>query len=172
MVTLISSGNIHVTASDGLRRRFTTQGPSWGYFKVKFYQVCQLLSTIRNKMAPRAGTRLQDRGRDTPTNGLLGLQVEGSVPNMSEDGTHKIPFRHFCSVETYTTPKTRNAGCTWAISWLSILGIAIWWRFQKVLTQTHNSIGMLIFSGYIYEYTYVYSYMYVYTYMFINVYKT
>ena len=35
------------------------QGPSWGYFKVNFYEVCQLLTTIRNKMAPRTAKRLQ-----------------------------------------------------------------------------------------------------------------
>ena len=29
------------------------------------------LTTIRNKMAPRPGKRLQDRGRNTPTKGLL-----------------------------------------------------------------------------------------------------
>ena len=49
----------------------STRGPSWGYFKVIFYQVYQLFTTIHNKMAPSTGKRLQYRGRDTPTKGLL-----------------------------------------------------------------------------------------------------
>ena len=48
-----------------------TQGPSWGYFKVNFHQGCQLLTKNQNKMAPRTGKRLQDRGRDIPRKGLL-----------------------------------------------------------------------------------------------------
>ena len=49
-----------------------TQGPSWGYFKIDFYQVCQLLTTIRIKMAPRTGKRLQNRGWDTPRRAFCG----------------------------------------------------------------------------------------------------
>ena len=49
----------------------TTKDPAWGYFNVIFDQVCQLLKTIRNKMVPRTGRRLQERARDTPTKGLL-----------------------------------------------------------------------------------------------------
>jgi len=43
----------HVTLKR-LRQR-TTQGPSWGYSKVNFHQVCQLSTTISHKMAPRMG---------------------------------------------------------------------------------------------------------------------
>ena len=52
-------------------RSVPTQGPPWGYFKVIFYQVCQLVTKNRNRMAPRTGKRLQHRGRDTPTKGLM-----------------------------------------------------------------------------------------------------
>jgi len=38
-------------------------------------------------------------------------------------------------VETYTQPKFRNAGCTWVISCLSLLGIAIWWRFHSSMVS-------------------------------------
>jgi len=57
----------------------TMQGPSWGYFKVIFYQVCKLLTATRNKMPPRTGKRLQDRGRDTPTKGLMWLLYRGTL---------------------------------------------------------------------------------------------
>ena len=54
-----------------VKRILATQGPSWVYFKVNLYQVCHFWTTIRTKMAPRTGKRFQDRGRDTPTKGLL-----------------------------------------------------------------------------------------------------
>ena len=49
----------------------TTQGPSWGYSKVNLQQICQFLTTISRKMAPRTRKRLQERGQDNPTKGLL-----------------------------------------------------------------------------------------------------
>ena len=48
-----------------------TQGPLWGYSKVNLQQTCQLWTTISRKMAPRTRKRLQERGRDAPTKGLL-----------------------------------------------------------------------------------------------------
>jgi hypothetical protein len=47
------------------------QSPSWGYPKVNLQPTCWFLTTISRKMAPRMRKRLQERGRDTPTKGLL-----------------------------------------------------------------------------------------------------
>ena len=59
--------------------------------KVDFYQVCQLGTTIHNKMAPRTGKRLQDRGRDTPTKGLLGFTRERYLCKLRAVEAH-VPF--------------------------------------------------------------------------------
>ena len=68
---------LHPPSTPNTGWRQTTHGPSWGHFKVNFYQFCQLLTTIRNKMAPRTGKRLQDRGRDTPRRAFCGHSGSG-----------------------------------------------------------------------------------------------
>ena len=42
-----------------------------GISKVNLQQGCQLTTTMPHKMAPRTRKRLQERGRDAPTKGLL-----------------------------------------------------------------------------------------------------
>ena len=52
------------------------------YSKVNLLQTCQLLTIIFRKMAPRTRRRLQERGRDTPTWGLLWL-IAAVIPRLS-----------------------------------------------------------------------------------------
>jgi len=61
----------HCVRSRRHRSGVATQGPSRGYSKANLQQTCQFSRTISRKMAPRTRKRLQERGRDTPTKGLL-----------------------------------------------------------------------------------------------------
>ena len=67
-----------------------TQGPLWRYSKVDLRQTCQFLTIISRKMAPRTRKRLHERGRDTPTKGLLWYLAREKSP--SPLGTPRDPM--------------------------------------------------------------------------------
>jgi hypothetical protein len=75
--------------------------PSWGYSNVNLQKICQFLTTISHKMAPRTRKRLQKRGRDAPTEGLLWL-VKSEVFDLK-------PFHH--STPRRKSTPYKNARC-------------------------------------------------------------
>ena len=82
--------HVHLRARHRNRLRGTTQGPSWGYSKVNLQQTCQFLTTISRRMAPSTMKRLQERGRDTPTKGLLRHTTEGAPFLTTSTACHRI----------------------------------------------------------------------------------